>query len=268
MFDSFKRDYISQKKKEKQILKENNFKDWEELINKMKEMSTENFYNKYKNIETRLIPQVEYDKWLGKNEPSKEEQLKQKENNFTTKFELMSKEYSMIIDESIEYQTYENYIKTEVEDENYVRAVKESESDYIIFFGVYVDVPPFSFYEICEYLNENDIDMAYCDNDTIIEGGRNYPDFKPDYQKEILTKANYVGNFLIVKTEFLKKNLEILENLNNTFIYDIALRTTEKTDKIKHINKILFNNLLEDMPEEPEDEQKIIREHKERVNDK
>lgn len=99
----------------------------------MKEMSTESFYNKYKNIDTRLIPQSEYDKWLEENEPSKEELSKQKEEKFNIKLELMSKEYSMIIDESIEYQTYENYVKTEVEDEDYARAVKESESDYIIF---------------------------------------------------------------------------------------------------------------------------------------
>lgn len=265
MFDSLKRDSISQKRKEKQTLKENNFKDWKELIYTMKEMSTESFYNKYKNIDTRLIPQSEYDKWLEENEPSKEELSKQKEEKFNIKLELMSKEYSMIIDESIEYQTYENYVKTEVEDEDYARAVKESESDYIIFFGVYVDVPPFSFYEIAKYLKENDIDMAYCDNDTIIEGGRNFPNFKPDYQKEILSEANYVGNFLIVKTDFLKNNIEILEDLNYTFIYDIAIRISEKTNNIKHINKILFNNLLEDMPEEPEDEQRIVEEHKERV---
>ncbi len=134
MFDSLKRDSISQKRKEKQTLKENNFKDWKELIYTMKEMSTESFYNKYKNIDTRLIPQSEYDKWLEENEPSKEELSKQKEEKFNIKLELMSKEYSMIIDESIEYQTYENYVKTEVEDEDYARAVKESESDYIIFF--------------------------------------------------------------------------------------------------------------------------------------
>ncbi len=126
-------------------------------------------------------------------------------------------------------------------------------------------MPPFSFYEIAKYLKENDIDMAYCDNDTIIEGGRNFPNFKPDYQKEILSEANYVGNFLIVKTDFLKNNIEILEDLNYTFIYDIAIRISEKTNNIKHINKILFNNLLEDMPEEPEDEQRIIEEHKKRI---
>lgn len=210
----------------------------------------------------------EYQTWIANNEPTEEELEKQKSyvSCQNIKFELIAPEYSKITEESIDDQTYRNFVKTEVEDENYLEAIKKSNSDYIIFIGKYIDLAPFAFYEIVKSIEYRDSIMIYSDNDTILEEKRGLPNFKPDFAKDTLTSENYIGNFLVVKTNFLKVHPDILENLNNNYIYDIIFRVSEKTRKIEHIQKMLFHNLLEDMPYDVDDEKKIIEEHLTRCN--
>ena len=76
---------------------------------------------------------------------------------------------------------------------------------------------------------------------------------------------NYIGNFLVIKTNFLKAHSEILENLGKNIIYDIAFRISEKTRKIEHLQKILYHELYEKedttLPIDVVDEKSIISKH-------
>ena len=85
--------------------------------------------------------------------------------------------------------------------------------------------------------------MHYSDSDFKQENKRLNPLFKPDFAIDTLLCKNYIGNMFAVKTKFLKQYPEILENLNEDLYYDILLRTSEKTDKIYHISKVLYHEL-------------------------
>ena len=92
------------------------------------------------------------------------------------------------------------------------------------------------FSEVHNIINE-DYDLIYFDNDSIINEKYTNPIFKPNWSIDTLMGVNYVGNCFIIKTELLK-NLKIKEfNL-----YYILLKLRKLDVKVKHIDKILYHD--------------------------
>ena len=181
----------------------------------------------------------EYSAWIYNNEPklNKLEMQKEYKSCLDLKFGIVMQNEDSNLIKSINDQTYSNFeiiTKNDIENAN---------NDYIVFIGENIELSPFALYEFVLAIENSDGILYYSDSDFKQENKRLNPLFKPDFAIDTLLCKNYIGNMFAVKTKFLKQYPEILENLNEDIYYDILLRTSEKTDKIYHIPKVLYHEL-------------------------
>lgn len=206
----------------------------------------------------------EYEEWILLNEPDAKaiEQEKSYKSPLNTKFLVFVEDEKD--KNSFEGQTYSNYETVVSSPNSYKEIIKTHDSDYCIFVGRDIKPQPFALFAIQDFIEFNECNVIYSDNDTIENEKRINPDFKPHFAYYSLLSKNYIGNFLVVKTKFLKANMDILENLSNTeAIYDIALRSTEKTKRIMHIDMVLYHKLKDEI--DIEEQKKIIANHLNRM---
>ena len=85
---------------------------------------------------------------------------------------------------------------------------------------------------------KNEPDFIYSDNDMLIDDERKKPLFKPDWSRDTILGANYIGELFVVKTEIAQKYIDDKTEKN---IYAYILETVFKSKKIEHISKILYH---------------------------
>ncbi len=209
----------------------------------------------------------EYAEWRDNNEPN-EDQLEEQKKYVSCqnlKFTLVCNQKNKELEESIESQTYKEFEIIDLKDNNITEIVENADSDYLIFIGNDIVLYPFTLYEMVKSIEGRDSILIYSDNDKLIGGKRCNPNFKPGFSRDTILSENYIGNLIAVKTNFLKANKEIIESVNKNYIYDIILQISERTRKIEHIQKILFEELTENKKVDMEDEKEIIKKHLNRV---
>jgi len=98
-------------------------------------------------------------------------------------------------------------------------------------------------YEIASALNQNpDTDMIYSDEDKIEDNGNlRDPFFKPDWCPDSLLSRMYVGHLAVYRRTLVREIEGFRVGYEGAQDYDLALRITEKTNKIVHIPKILYH---------------------------
>lgn len=199
----------------------------------------------------------EYSTWIANNEPNADqlEEQRKYESCQNIKFDIILEEEQEDLVQSIKNQTYSKWsiVKDRYED-----------GDYLVWIGKDTELAPFALYEIVMAIEKQDGIAFYSDNDLKIEEKRRAPSFKPDFAIDTMLSRNYIGNLIIVKTKFLKQYPDILENLSKDIYYDLVLRIAEKTDKIVHIPKILYHELVENKEVDNQEQKEIIRQYLER----
>ena len=219
--------------------------------------------NGFKGLGTTIINKIrfgkvvldEYATWIANNEPntSELENEKKYESCQNLKFDIICPNDEKLI-KSIENQTYKKYNVYKFEKER----ILNSKSDYLIFLGNNIELAQFALYEIVKSIEYRDSILIYSDNDKLIDEKRTEPHFKPGFARDTILSQNYIGQFIAVKTDFIKIHQDILNNLNKNIIYDILLQISEKTRKIEHIQKILYHETIENRKIDVEDEKQII----------
>lgn len=200
--------------------------------------------NYMKHKKTVLDP---YAEWILLNEPDEKalEKQKQYQSCLNTKFALLVLEDNYQ-EEFITEQTYANYTVKVVKPQDYKAFVKQTDADYCVFIGKQIQLLPFALYAIEQFLEYNECNLIYADNDFLQEGKRINPELKPHFAYDTLLSKNYFGNMVVVKTKFLKANLAILEEISTIEpIYHLILRALAKTNKMMHIDTVLYHKLAE-----------------------
>ena len=102
---------------------------------------------------------------------------------------------------------------------------------------------PNALYEVVKVLQDKDVDVVYTDEDKILgpDWKNVNPNFKPDFNIDLLRSYNYITHFYCVKTELIKEVGGFSDKYDGAQDYDIILRTTEKAHKIAHVSKILYH---------------------------
>lgn len=100
-----------------------------------------------------------------------------------------------------------------------------------------------AFYEIALVLNKDpDSDMIYSDEDKVEDNGNlRDPFFKPDWCPDSLLSRMYIGHLVAYRKSLVQEIEGFRVGYEGAQDYDLALRITEKTDKIVHIPKILYH---------------------------
>lgn len=115
--------------------------------------------------------------------------------------------------------------------------------DYVAFLDNDDELSPYALFENVKELNRNhEIDILYSDEDKISESGkRTHPYFKSDWAPDTIMGNNYIGHFLVVRKSLVSSIGGFRVGFEGAQDHDLILRATEKTDKIRHIPKILYH---------------------------
>ena len=127
------------------------------------------------------------------------------------------------------------------------------------FAGVLGDgdeLAPDALFEVVKLLQEHtDSDLIYSDEDEVDEvGSRARPRFKPDWAPDLLLSSDYISRLGVYRMSLLKEVGGFREGFDDCQDYDLALRATERTDRIQHVSKVLYHRRSSTgSPASPED---------------
>jgi GT2 family glycosyltransferase len=98
-------------------------------------------------------------------------------------------------------------------------------------------------YQMVVALNEDpSLDLIYSDEDKTTDGlSFTEPHFKPKWSPDSLLSRNYIGHLTLIRTNLLKEINGFRKEYDGSQDYDLYLRLTEKTDRIKHLPKVLYH---------------------------
>ena len=102
---------------------------------------------------------------------------------------------------------------------------------------------PFALFEAVKFLSENrHCDMVYSDQDKIeLDGRRHTPFFKPDWSPDLLQAFMYTGHLTVYRRDLVQSLGGFRSEFDFAQDYDLALRVSERTNRIGHIPKILYH---------------------------
>jgi GT2 family glycosyltransferase len=105
------------------------------------------------------------------------------------------------------------------------------------------ELRPHALYEVAKLLNDHpDADLVYSDEDKIDPLGRRYePFFKPDWSPDLLRACNYICHFAVLRTAVLREVGGFRQGYEGSQDYDLFLRITERTPRVRHIAKVLYH---------------------------
>lgn len=118
-----------------------------------------------------------------------------------------------------------------------------STGEYILLMDHDDELTPNALFEIVKSLQiEDKPEIIYSDDDKIDENGNRYdPQFKPDWSPELLLSFMYISHIFCFKRELYEEVGGCRIGFEGCQDYDLALRMTELTNNIKHIETILYH---------------------------
>jgi len=125
-----------------------------------------------------------------------------------------------------------------------------SNSALLLATGEYValldhddELTPDALYEIVSVIHRQpDTDMIYTDEDKIDgQGKRHSPFFKPDWSPDTFLSLMYTCHLGVYRTALVRRIGGFREGFEGSQDYDLVLRLTEQTEKIRHIPKVLYH---------------------------
>lgn len=123
------------------------------------------------------------------------------------------------------------------------QGVKGAKGEYLLFLSAEGELDASAIQECAQVINQKpNCHMIYSDEDQLDAAGfLSNPHFKSDFNIDLLTSTNYIGNFIMVKRELADK----VGSFNSQFIgaeyYDFVFRCVEQTVQIDHITRVLFH---------------------------
>ena len=98
------------------------------------------------------------------------------------------------------------------------------------------------YYVVLAINQDKKLDMIYSDEDKIdFKGKFMEPHFKPDYSPDTLMGVNYICHLCVLRKSLVDKLGGFRSEYDGSQDYDLFLRVVEKTNRIYHIEKVLYH---------------------------
>jgi len=122
-------------------------------------------------------------------------------------------------------------------------AAKLARGEFVSFMDNDDVLAPNALFEMVRLLQEYpDTDLIYSDEDKIDVYDRRYdPQFKPEWSPELFLSYNYVNHFVCLRRELFDAVGRFRPGYEGAQDYDLLLRVSEQTERIRHIPKILYH---------------------------
>lgn len=121
-------------------------------------------------------------------------------------------------------------------------ALQITTGDYVIPVDQDDELYPDALFAFVNLLQDHEIDYFYSDRDIISPQGKRYMHFfKPNWSPEYLLSFNYVAHLEVYNKQLVLDLGGFRKEYEGSQDYDLALRVTEKTNKIQHHPMILYS---------------------------
>ncbi len=121
-------------------------------------------------------------------------------------------------------------------------AIRFATGEYLAFMDNDDELTPDALFEAVKAINNTDADLIYSDEDFIdLDGEYIDPHFKPDFSPDLLLSHNYITHFVVVRKKLVEDVGLLDSRYDGAQDHELLLRVTEKTDKVYHIQKVLYH---------------------------
>lgn len=122
-------------------------------------------------------------------------------------------------------------------------ALKLAHGEYVVLVDNDDTIDKDALYCFVEVLNkEKNIDIIYSDEDKMdMKGNLFEPHFKPNYSKDTFLGMNYICHLVCIRKKIIDLIGGFRKEYDGSQDYDLLLRVIEHTDKIYHIDKVLYH---------------------------
>lgn len=127
--------------------------------------------------------------------------------------------------------------------QNTNKALSIAKGDYIGLLDHDDMLAADALFEVAKTINDKNADVIYTNEDKITMSGEKYfqPNFKPEYNLDMLRSNNYICHFFIAKASLMKEIGGFRGEYNGAQDYDMIFRCTERADNIVRIPKVLYH---------------------------
>ena len=148
-----------------------------------------------------------------------------------------------------EYTKKDSRVRYKLLDENYGiagntnAALEMAEGDFLALLDHDDLLAPNVLFECVKVLNEDpETDIIYTDEDKVDMEGKHHfdPNFKPDFNLDLLHTQNYICHFFVAKKSVVDQTDGFRPMYDGAQDFDFIFRCTEVAKHIRHIPKILY----------------------------
>lgn len=127
--------------------------------------------------------------------------------------------------------------------QNTNKALSIAKGDYIGLLDHDDMLAADALFEVAKTVNDKNADVIYTNEDKITMSGEKHfqPNFKPEYNLDMLRSNNYICHFFIAKASLMKEIGGFRGEYNGAQDYDMIFRCTERADNIVRIPKVLYH---------------------------
>lgn len=127
--------------------------------------------------------------------------------------------------------------------QNTNKALSIAKGDYIGLLDHDDILATDALFEAAKTVNDENADVIYTDEDKITMSGEKHfqPNFKPEFNLDMLRSNNYICHFFIAKASLMKEIGGFRGEYNGAQDYDMIFRCTERADNIVRIPKVLYH---------------------------
>jgi GT2 family glycosyltransferase len=121
-------------------------------------------------------------------------------------------------------------------------ALEMTTGTYIALMDNDDELTPDALYEVVKAINLYGADFIYSDEDKIeMDGSFSDPHFKPDFCEDLFLSQNYMSHLGVIRKDLITRVEGFTIGLEGSQDYDLYLKVLEHTDKIHHIDKVLYH---------------------------
>lgn len=121
-------------------------------------------------------------------------------------------------------------------------AAEMATGEYILLMDNDDEITNDALQEFYQCITEKGAEVIYSDQDSIdINGNHSCPVYKPDWSPDLFRSQMYIGHLCGFKKDLFFEVGGFRKQFDGSQDYDLLLRIIEKTNKIEHIDKVLYS---------------------------